>query len=66
VRWFSEVWRLLKDTILSFINDEALSRGAAVAFYTVTSIAGLAHRYCHRGTGLRSGCCPESDYLAAQ
>ena len=26
-------------TVLAFINDEALSRGAAIAFYTVTSIA---------------------------
>jgi membrane protein len=34
-----EVWKLLKDTVLSFISDEALSRGAAIAFYTVTSIA---------------------------
>jgi len=30
---------MLKETLLSFINDEALSRGAAIAFYTVTSIA---------------------------
>jgi membrane protein len=35
----SETWKLLKDTLLSFIDDEALSRGAAIAFYTVTSIA---------------------------
>jgi membrane protein len=35
----SEAWTLLKDAILSFIDDEALSRGAAIAFYTVTSIA---------------------------
>jgi membrane protein len=33
------IWRLLKDTVLAFIEDEALSRGAAIAFYTVTSIA---------------------------
>jgi len=32
---------LAKDTVLAFINDEALSRGAAIAFYTVTSIAPL-------------------------
>src|SRR5919201_6168037 len=32
-------WQLLKGTVLEFINDEALSRGAAIAFYTVTSIA---------------------------
>jgi uncharacterized BrkB/YihY/UPF0761 family membrane protein len=29
--------KMLKDTVLSFIEDEALSRGAAIAFYTVTS-----------------------------
>lgn len=31
--------KMVKDTILSFIEDEALSRGAAIAFYTLTSIA---------------------------
>ena len=36
---FSEIWKHVKDTVQSFINDEALSRGAAIAFYTVTSIA---------------------------
>jgi hypothetical protein len=36
---FSAVWKMLKDTVLAFINDEALSRGAAIAFYTVTFIA---------------------------
>jgi membrane protein len=35
----SETWTLLKDTALSYIDDDALSRGAAIAFYTVTSIA---------------------------
>jgi membrane protein len=35
----SEIWKLLGDTLLSFIEDEALSRGAAIAFYTVTSTA---------------------------
>ena len=35
----SETWKLLKDTVLSFIEDEALTRGAAIAFYTVTSLA---------------------------
>jgi membrane protein len=33
------VFKMLKDTVLSFIDDEVLSRGAAIAFYTVTSIA---------------------------
>lgn len=32
-------WKMLKDTVLSFIDDDALSRGAAIAFYTVTSLA---------------------------
>ena len=36
---FSATWTMLKETVLAFIDDEALSRGAAIAFYTVTSIA---------------------------
>src|SRR6186997_2616004 len=36
---FSTISKFLKETIVAFINDEALSRGAAIAFYTVTSIA---------------------------
>src|SRR5512143_2258151 len=36
---FSATWKMLKGTLEAFINDEALSRGAAIAFYTVTSIA---------------------------
>jgi membrane protein len=32
-------WTLCKLTVLNFIEDDALSRGAAIAFYTVTSIA---------------------------
>jgi membrane protein len=39
VRVLFETWKLLKDTVLSFIEDNALSRGAAIAFYTVTSLA---------------------------
>ena len=31
-------WILCKSTILSFLADEALSKGAAIAFYTVTSL----------------------------
>jgi len=33
------MWRLIKDTVFGFMEDEALSRGAAIAFYTVTSLA---------------------------
>src|SRR6478736_5215719 len=36
---FSEAWRMLKETVFAFIDDEALTRGAAIAFYTVTSVA---------------------------
>ena len=35
----TETFKMLKETVLSFIEDEALSRGAAIAFYTATSIA---------------------------
>jgi membrane protein len=31
-------WDVLKETVLSFIEDEALTRGAAMAFYAVTSL----------------------------
>lgn len=35
------VWILLRETVTSFVKDEALSRGAAIAFYAVTSLAPL-------------------------
>ena len=34
-----EAWPLVKESVLSFIADDALSKGAAIAFYMVTSIA---------------------------
>lgn len=34
-------WKILRDAVVAFIDDEALSRGAGIAFYTVTSIAPL-------------------------
>ena len=34
-------WTLLKKTIVAFIDDGVLSRGASVSFYTVTSLAPL-------------------------
>src|SRR4051794_29350679 len=33
-----KAWELIKESLTSFVNDEALTRGAAIAFYTVTSI----------------------------
>ena len=36
-----KAWDFLKETVFSYIEDEALSRGAAIAFYTATSIAPL-------------------------
>src|ERR1700730_15564353 len=35
---FGKAWGLGKESVASFINDEALRRGAAIAFYAVTSI----------------------------
>jgi len=32
-------WTLIKNSVFAFIEDEALSRGAAMAFYAVTSLA---------------------------
>ena len=32
------IWFLIKQSVSAFIDDEALTRGAAIAFYTVTSI----------------------------
>ncbi len=34
-----EAWHLLRDSVYAFIEDEALSRGAAIAYYTIFSIA---------------------------
>ena len=39
MRVLSEIWKVLRDTVLSFIEDEVLSRGAAIALYAVTSVA---------------------------
>jgi membrane protein len=36
---FGAAWTLIKETVLAFIDDNALSRGASIAFYTVISIA---------------------------
>jgi membrane protein len=35
---FGKAWELGKESVASFIKDEALRRGAAIAFYAVTSI----------------------------
>lgn len=32
------LWRLVRDAAYAFVEDEALTRGAAIAFYTVTSL----------------------------
>jgi hypothetical protein len=33
------IWLLIKESVLAYIDDGALSRGAAIAYYTVTSLA---------------------------
>src|SRR5690349_13982882 len=35
----AEIWRLLKAGVEAFIEDDALSRGAAIAFYVITAFA---------------------------
>jgi len=32
------LWYLVRDAVLAFIDDDLLSRGAAISFYTVTSL----------------------------
>jgi hypothetical protein len=39
VSLLSQSWTLLKSALNDFIEDEALTRGAAIAFYTATSFA---------------------------
>ena len=35
---FERLWTLLRDSVEAFIADDALSRGASISFYTVTSM----------------------------
>jgi membrane protein len=37
----SKAWLLIKDSASGFLPDEALTRGAAIAYYTIFSIAPL-------------------------
>ena len=38
---FAKAWNLIKDTVSGFMADEALSRTAAIAYFTIFSIAPL-------------------------
>jgi membrane protein len=38
---FAKVWNLIKDTVSGFMANEALSRAAAIAYFTIFSIAPL-------------------------
>jgi membrane protein len=40
-KMFQKIWDLLKDTVSGFIADEALSRAASIAYFTIFSIAPL-------------------------
>ena len=52
-------WPLVKDTVSAFIEDEALSHGAAIAYYTMFAIAPVLLIITrHRGPGVRPGCGP--------
>jgi membrane protein len=35
---FGRVWQYLQAIVGAFVADDALSRGASIAFYTITSI----------------------------
>jgi uncharacterized BrkB/YihY/UPF0761 family membrane protein len=63
---FHRIWSLLSDSVRAFVDDDALSRGASISFYTITSIgpvlfivvaiAGLAFgEDAARGAGRDSG-----------
>jgi len=39
VRLWGKAWMLIKDTVNDFVNDNALSRGASIAYYTLFAIA---------------------------
>jgi membrane protein len=39
VRLPAKAWTLIKDTVTNFIDDNALSRGASIAYYTLFAIA---------------------------
>src|ERR1700751_4684552 len=38
-RVLGQAWILIKESVTGFINDNALSHGAAMAFYAATSLA---------------------------
>lgn len=40
---FREIWRLIRQAVDGYIHDEALTRGAAIAFYAVTAIAPILY-----------------------
>ena len=37
--WRLHPWKLIKEGLMAFVDDNALTRGAAIAFYAVTAIA---------------------------
>src|ERR1700729_1764030 len=36
---FKQAWHLIREGVAAFVRDEALTRGAAIAFYAVTAVA---------------------------
>ena len=36
---FEDVWNLVRESVVGFVDDDALSHGAAMAFYATTSLA---------------------------
>jgi uncharacterized BrkB/YihY/UPF0761 family membrane protein len=53
---FHRIGEYLQAIVEAFVADDALSRGASISFYTVTSIGPvLFHRRGYRRLGLRRG-----------
>lgn len=59
-----QIWQLFRDGIEAFIADEALTRGAAIAFYIVTAIAPLLY-ICVTIAGLVMGRTEARDAVVA-
>ena len=58
------VWTLLRDTVEGFVNDGAMSRGAAIAYYTIFSIDSynITNPRCFHPVGITSGWKSETSF----
>jgi hypothetical protein len=62
IRSMGRLWQILKAAFSGFLANDALSRGAAIAFYAATSLAPvLLIVVAIAGLALRAGCRPRGD-----